>query len=129
MLDRSAPAGWGAPEPWSDGFVIHAPVGSFRPNPFGIHDVIGNVCELCRDVYTPYDDPVQPGDGLRLGTPSREVPDRVVRGGSYHKPSFEARTAYRLFYSETGTNSLIGVRPARYSARKGSITASRNGSR
>lgn len=33
-------------EEWlDDGYIVHAPVCSFLPNAFGLHDVIGNVNE------------------------------------------------------------------------------------
>ena len=58
---------------FDDGFVQTAPVGSYRPNPFGLFDVIGNLAELCRDDFTFSYDLMAPraGDGLRSGTRDR----------------------------------------------------------
>lgn len=38
----------------SDGFMLTAPVGSFRANPIGLYDMYGNVFEFC-DGYLPSD--------------------------------------------------------------------------
>ena len=66
---------------WDDGYPMTAPVGSFKPNAFGLHDMLGNVHELCQDWYTSEMpgagltvDPVGPADGQR----------RVLRGGSWY---------------------------------------------
>ena len=77
---------------WIDhnsGLVTHA-VGERRaPNPWGLHDVHGNVAEWCWDAWGPYSlDPVtdpSTDHGAR----------RVYRGGSFGSTATAARSAYR----------------------------------
>jgi serine/threonine protein kinase/formylglycine-generating enzyme required for sulfatase activity len=90
-----------------DGHYVHAPVGSFRPNAFGLHDVIGNVSEWCEDNYGSYRAPVRAGDGLRLIASFY----RIARGGSYSVPSDWQRFAFRQRYLPDYLEKRLGVRP------------------
>jgi len=98
------------PDP-EDGFPVYAPVGSFAANAFGLHDVIGNVSEHCRDRFAylfyargPRLDPVAPFEG--------EV--RVFfRGGSWAENALRARSSYRRDSLPDAPSSQVGVRPAR----------------
>jgi formylglycine-generating enzyme required for sulfatase activity len=104
---------WPDAEDWKgfdDGFPIHSPVGSFRPNPFGLYDVHGNVWEWCLDVYGPYSMPVRDGDGLRL---IASGDSRVDRNGDYMSKATYARSAFRDHVSADYRYYNLGVRPAR----------------
>jgi formylglycine-generating enzyme required for sulfatase activity/serine/threonine protein kinase len=97
-------------ESWEDGFTIHAPVGSFAPNRFGLHDVHGNVCEWCLDRFVPYQITPRAGDGLR-DRPSQIY--RVHRGGGFDWITVNARTTSRWDCHPELAYDNVGVRPAR----------------
>jgi formylglycine-generating enzyme required for sulfatase activity len=95
---------------WNDGYSLHAPVGSFAANPFGLHDVLGNVYELCRDGFGWYDLPTRKGDGLRSPSAPRH---RVYRGAGFGSDAVQARSAPRNGTTPDRRLSSLGVRPAR----------------
>ena len=102
---------WRYDDGLNDGYVNHAPVGRFRPNRFGLHDVIGNVYEWCADWYDPraYDREASATDGARTGPPGSDA--RVYRGGAWNHPAIYARSAFRSFRAPDGRSHLLGVRP------------------
>jgi formylglycine-generating enzyme required for sulfatase activity len=99
-------------EPWlDDGQTQHASVGSYAPNAFGLHDVIGNVWEWCWDGYSEsfYS---QSSSKDPLCDPAALSP-RVYRGGSFASVASGARSADRLGGSPEFAGGALGVRPAR----------------
>ncbi|MBL8803107.1 MAG: SUMF1/EgtB/PvdO family nonheme iron enzyme [Planctomycetes bacterium] len=112
LYDRSAAAEWMSANPaeeWDDGFAYWAPVGSFAPNALGLHDLLGNVFELCRDDFGSYAHGVRAGDGLRL---ARDAERRVVRGGAYGSDTWRSRVTCRMSVGRDFAQPDVGVRPA-----------------
>jgi formylglycine-generating enzyme required for sulfatase activity len=113
LADQSASAAGIAFEATlDDDHAVHAPVGSLRPNAFGLCDTIGNVAEWCREPFSSlaYLLPAGEGDGLR---PVPEVSQRPLRGGSFEDLPKVATSAARAFAPATARTRTVGVRPAR----------------
>ena len=93
--------------PGRDGHAFTAPAGSFAPNAFGLHDMLGNAWEWTADWHdenyyaqSPPTDPQGPADGSV----------RVRRGGSWHTWPLYARCSYRNWNSAETRYTLVGMR-------------------
>ncbi len=69
-----------------------APVGTFKPNEYGLYDMAGNVLEWCQDWY------------------SSEQEYKVLRGGSWYGDAYALRVAYRNGNDPLGRAGDYGVR-------------------
>jgi formylglycine-generating enzyme required for sulfatase activity len=86
------------------------PVEEFLPNPFGLYQMHGNVCEWLEDIWhQSYQG--APGDGsvwIQGGEPNR----RCVRGGEWDDGPMFMRSAFRFWYLPSSRNSTLGFRLA-----------------
>jgi formylglycine-generating enzyme required for sulfatase activity len=88
-----------------------APVGSFKPNAFGLYDMHGNIWEWVEDSWHPsyYGAPTDGSAWLRGGDPSY----RVVRGGSWRNETQDVRAAARRGRNVNVQFDTLGFRVAR----------------
>lgn len=95
-----------------DGYATTAPVGSFRPNPFGLYDMLGNVLQWCGDVYA-VDAYVQLDKNNPENIDESMGQSRVIRGACWHDPPGAARCAMRRSGLPDNRGDDIGFRIVR----------------
>jgi formylglycine-generating enzyme required for sulfatase activity len=90
--------------------MFTAPVGSFPANPWGLHDMHGNVMEWVEDCYRG-NLGQQPSDGAAYV--GGACTSRVLRGGSWDYMPQDLRSAYRFRLHPERRFNFIGFRLAR----------------
>jgi sulfatase modifying factor 1 len=112
----------------SDDHIFTAPVGSLQANPWGLHDIHGNVWEWCQDIweldtYTNLlsDVETEQRETHRIVDPTgpattekQELGDwRVLRGGCWYTGPISSRSAMRAFAEASDGMCYAGFRLVR----------------
>jgi sulfatase modifying factor 1 len=94
----------------NDGYERTSPVGTYRPNPFGLFDMTGNVRSWTADCYVnSYASNPKNGQANTSG----DCRSRVLRGGAWDSFPLGLRAALRDWYSPTQRSGRFGFRIAR----------------
>jgi len=93
----------------TDGYAQTAPVGQFKPNKFGLYDMLGNLWEwTCSEYESKYS-----GQEQRCAKNVNENNNLSLRGGSWDNAGTRMRSAYRIVGRPTQRFAFLGVRLAR----------------
>jgi len=109
----------------SDGYLHTAPVGNYKPNNFGLYDMLGNVSEWTCSGYYKYSN----GSTENNCASDKAGIPRVYRGGSWFDSPERVRAAYRsgsqAYYRDDSLGFRLAVNPEGISPdAKGAMRAS-----
>jgi len=96
---------------YDDGWPASCPIGSLPPNPFGFHEMLGNLWEWCVDGY--YGGAYETHAEVDPVHPFRGLPQRSSRGGSFDNTIASVRVTSRDGAAPQVSGHTIGFRPAR----------------
>lgn len=106
--DLDAYAWWRTYAPEQGGSSTTRPVGLKPANPWGLHDIIGNVSEVCFDSKRTYsDNAVTDPVGMPVGR------DCMRRGGTYQGDSDDGNCTSRVVLPYPATHKSLGFRVVR----------------
>ena len=92
---------------WNDGYPFTSPVGTFKANAFGLHDMCGNTWQWCSDwyekAYYAMSPPLDP-----QGSATKQY--RVLRGGSWFTAFWFSRSASRERFVPSSRGTDTGFR-------------------
>lgn len=98
---------WSPTHECADGYAFVAPVGQFKANAYGIHDLLGNVGEWTCSAY------VQNYDGSETYCASKKPNCQMAsRGGSWLDGPAEVRSADRNEFARDNRGNFLGFRLA-----------------
>jgi sulfatase modifying factor 1 len=105
--------GWSNYHPGEDGFVFTAPVGSYEPNNYGLHDMHGNIQEWCLDGYDRSAYTTRSKGRIETVLDPFELNGiyRVLRGGAWNDNEWN-RTADRRWTEPWNRWESLGFRVA-----------------
>lgn len=108
---ETAKVGWAWEFDCNDGFPFTSPVGSFRPNPWGLFDMAGNARQWMADCYVEdYSGAPKDGSAWMIGAADCR---RLVRGGSWDSAPCSARSGDRRVIVRSVRGGHVGFRLAR----------------
>lgn len=93
---------------FDDGGFVTEPIGSYKPNAWGLHDLHGNAAEWTLSAYRPY--PYRDNDGRNESANVPRDTERVARGGSWRDRPFRATASFRLPYRQHQRVFNVGFR-------------------
>jgi formylglycine-generating enzyme required for sulfatase activity len=101
---------WNSSFPFNDKVILLADTRKFRPNPWQLYDMVGNVSEWCQDAYAK-NYPTAAEIDERALTGDGQVP-RVIRGSSWLDAPDFSRSAKRIAFRPQGRRDFVGFRVA-----------------